>query len=452
MIFRRKIYDQLIDWKCKQNGKTALLIEGARRIGKTTAVMQFAEKEYRSNLVIDFSKASDEVKGYFSKHINDLDTLFMLLSTQYGVALHERESLIVFDEVQLCPKAREAIKHLVADGRYDYVETGSLISIRDNVKDILIPSEEHAVKMYPMDFEEFCEALGEEMLVDYIRQCYIKIQHLERELHDKAMLMFKQYMLIGGMPQSVAAFIEYKKKFEPVDEKKRDILALYRNDMGKIESGYRSKVIKVFDQIPGLLSKHEKRVRMSNISTDSSTEQMENAFFWLADSMIVNECVKSSDPNVVLSLTEDRTYIKCYLGDTGLLVSHAFDENQLLEDEVYKQILNDKLEINKGMLYGNLIAQMLIANGHRLFYYTEYNPDKHRNDIEIDFMLSSGGKTKAKIIPIEVKSGKRYQTKSLEKFIKKYGKRIDTAYIIHPKNLAVKNDVVCIPAYMTFCL
>lgn len=266
------------------------------------------------------------------------------------------------------------------------------------------------------------------------------------------MLMFKQYMLIGGMPQSVAAFIEYKKKFEPVDEKKRDILALYRNDMGKIESGYRSKVIKVFDQIPGLLSKHEKRVRMSNISTDSSTEQMENAFFWLADSMIVNECVKSSDPNVVLSLTEDRTYIKCYLGDTGLLVSHAFDENQLLEDEVYKQILNDKLEINKGMLYENLIAQMLIANGHRLFYYTEYNPDKHRNDIEIDFMFSSGGKTKAKIIPIEVKSGKRYQTKSLEKFIKKYGKRIDTAYIIHPKNLAVKNDVVCIPAYMTFCL
>ena len=452
MIFKRKIYDTLLEWKRRQNGKTALLIEGARRIGKTTIVMEFAEREYRSRLIIDFSKARDEVKGYFTKYTDDLDTLFMMLQTQYGVRLYDRESLIVFDEVQCCPKAREAIKHLVADGRFDYIETGSLISVRENVKDILIPSEEHSIRMYPMDFEEFCDALGEDQLVDYIRECFARKEPLEKSLHEKAMLLFKEYILIGGMPQSVDAFIASHKQFEPADMKKRDILALYRNDMGKIEARYKSTVIRIFDQIPGLLSKHEKRVRINGVASDPASDQLSDAFFWLDNSMIVNMCTRSSDPNAGLSLTEDTSYIKCYMGDTGLLVSHAFDENDLLDEEVYKQILNDKLGINEGMLYENAIAQILTASGHRLFYYTDYNSETHKNDIEIDFLLSCGGKAKSRLIPIEVKSAKRYQTKSLSRFIEKYHRRIETAYIIHPKNYVLKGDIVCIPPYMTICL
>lgn len=452
MLFNRKIYSSLLAWKKQNAGKSALLIEGARRVGKTTTVKQFAANEYRSSLVIDFSKVTEDVKAYFSKYIDDLDTLFMMLSTQFKVDLHERESLIVFDEVQLCPKAREAIKHLVADGRYDFIETGSLISIKDNVKDILIPSEEVSIKMYPMDFEEFCEAMGETQIVNYIRDCFEKREPLERALHQEAMLLFKQYVLVGGMPQSVEAFLDHKKQFEPGDIRKRTILALYRNDMGKIKRAYRNKVISIFDQLPGLLSKHEKRVRLSEVSGSPASDQLEDAFLWLKDSMITNECVRCNDPNVGLSLTEDRTFIKCYMGDTGLLVSHAFDENELLQEEVYKQILNDKLDVNKGMLYENAISQMLKSNGHRLFFYTEYNQEKHRNDIEIDFLISSPGKTKQKIVPIEVKSGKRYQTKSMDRFIAKYKKRVENAYIIHPKNYTIKDNVVCIPPYMTFCL
>lgn len=451
-MFRRKIYQTLLKWKKETNGRKAILVEGARRVGKTTVVKMFAENEYSSCMIIDFSRTSDAVKDYFQIHINDLDTLFMLLQAEFGVRLIDRKSVIVFDEVQFCPKAREAIKHLVADGRYDYIETGSLISIRDNVKDILLPSEEHAIPMYPMDFEEFCDAMGDSPIIDYIRQCFEERQPLERSLHNKAMLLYKEYLLVGGMPQSVKAFVDYRKSFEHADVEKRDILKLYRNDIGKIEGQYRSKVLGIFDQIPGLLAKHEKRVVLSNISKGSSAEQFLDAFFWLNDSMITNECVKCSDPNVGFSLTEDRSSVKCYMGDTGLLVSHAFDENELLEEEVYKQILNDKLALNKGMLYENMVAQMLTANGHRLFYYTEYSQEKHRNDIEIDFLLSCGGRVNSQVIPIEVKSGKNYQTKSLDRFFEKYKKRIMQAYIIHPRNLSFKGDILCIPPYMVFCL
>ena len=451
-MFQRKMYQTLLRWKEEYQGKKAILIEGARRVGKTTVVKAFAENEYDSCMIIDFSKVTDTVKEYFRIHIGDLNTLFMLLQAEFGIRLVEKHSVIVFDEVQFCPKAREAIKHLVADGRYDYIETGSLISIRDNVKDILIPSEEHAVSMYPMDFEEFCMAMGNEPLIQYIRQCFKNRQPLEKSLHYKAMLLYKEYLLVGGMPQSVAAFIDNNQSFEKADIEKRDILSLYRNDIGKIEGLYRSKVLAIFDQIPGLLAKHEKRVVLSTVAKGSSPEQFEDAFFWLDDSMISNECVKCTDPNVGFSLSEDRSYVKCYMGDTGLLVSHAFDENELLEEEIYKLILNDKLSINEGMLYENMVAQMLKANGHRLFYFTRYNPEKHRNDIEIDFLLSSGGKTKNMVIPIEVKSGKRYQTKSLKRFKETYKNRIVQSYIIHPRNLSFKEDIFCIPPYMVFCL
>lgn len=452
MLLKRKVYRKFLTWKEDANGKKALLVEGARRIGKSTVVEEFAKQEYKSYILIDFAKTSDDVKSYFHLYLNDLDTFYMMLSVHYGVQLYIRESIIIFDEVQLFPKAREAIKYLVADGRYDFIETGSLISIKENVKDIVIPSEERHIKMYPLDFEEFCWALNEEPLIAYIRTCFDKREPLERSIHTKAMLLFKQYMLVGGMPMSVVAFLEGKKDFGKADLEKRDILELYRNDIMKIKAQYRSKVLAIFDQIPGLLSRHEKRVVFNRIVEGSSAEQYEETFFWLSDSMVTNECRRTNDPNVGLSLNESDTYIKCYMGDTGLLVSHAFDENELLENEVYKQIFAGKLGLNEGMLYENVIAQMLVANGHRLFFYTHYNEEKKRNDIEIDFIISNNSKTQYKMYPIEVKSGTNYSIESLRKFKVKYKSRIGGCYMIHPRNLTVKEDILCIPPYMTICL
>lgn len=452
MVFRRRIYDKFLDWKRENYGKKALLVEGARRIGKSTIVEEFAKQEYKSYILIDFAKASEDVKSYFYLYLDDLDTFFMLLSVQYGKELFKRESLIIFDEVQLFPKAREAVKYLVADGRYDYIETGSLISIKENVKDIVIPSEERHIKMHPMNFEEFCWALDEKTLIEYIRMCFEKRIALERSIHDKAMLLFKQYLLVGGMPKVVAEFLEGQKNFGAADAEKRDILELYRSDIMKIRAQYRAKVLAIFDQLPGLLSRHEKRVILNRIAEGSNAEQYEETFFWLSDSMVCNECRRTNDPNVGLSLNESDTYIKCYLGDTGLLVSHAFDENELLEDEVYKQILGGKLGLNQGMLYENMIAQMLTANGHRLFFYTQYNEEKKRNDIEIDFIISNNSKTKYKMYPIEVKSGSNYSIESLLRFREKYKNRIGECYIIHPRNLTYKEDILCIPPYMTICL
>lgn len=452
MLFKRKIYDKFLAWKNETGGKKALLVEGARRIGKSTVVEEFAKTEYKSHILIDFSRVPEDIKNYFRLYLNDLDTFYMLLSVQFGVRLYPRESIIIFDEVQLFPKAREAIKHLVADGRYDFIETGSLISIKENVKDIVIPSEERHIKMYPMDFEEFCWALNEEPLIPYIKNCFEKKIPLERSIHDKAMIIFKQYLLVGGMPMSIVAFLQGQKDFGKADLEKRDILELYRNDIMKIKTQYRSKVLAIFDQIPGMLSRHEKRVVFNRIAEGSTADQYEETFFWLSDSMVANECRRTNDPNVGLSLNESDTYIKCYMGDTGLLVSHAFDENELLEHEVYKQIFSGKLGLNEGMLYENIIAQMLTANGHCLFFYTHYSDEKRRNDIEIDFIISNNSKTKYKMYPIEVKSGTHYSTKSLLKFREKYKNRIGGCYIIHPQNLIVKDDILCIPPYMTICL
>ena len=452
MVLKRKIYDKLLEWKRETQGKRAMLIEGARRIGKSTICEEFGKNEYESYILIDFSKRIPEIEEYFEKYLIDLDTFFMMLQTFFGVNLIERKSLVIFDEVQMFPRARAAIKYLVADGRYDYIETGSLISIRENVKDIVIPSEERNIKMYPLDFEEFALAMGEELLIEYIKECYNKKQPLDRSFHNRAMLVFQQYMLVGGMPMPVVLFIENKKNFTLADKEKRDILRLYREDIMKIDSRYRSKVLSIFDQMPGFLSQHEKRVVFKQVQEGSYADQYEDTFFWLSDSMISNECFLCSDPNVGLSLNEVRSYVKCYLGDTGLLVSHAFDENELLEDEVYKQILAGKLQINEGMLYENVIAQMLVANGHKLYFYTHYNSEKHRNDIEIDFLISNNSKLKYKMYPIEVKSGKQYTVTSLTRFREKYKNRIGECYIIHPKNLCVKEGIVCIPPYMTFLL
>lgn len=449
MIFKRKIYQDLLKWKESAAGEKALLIEGARRIGKSTIVEEFGKNEYKSYLMIDFNDASDLVTTSFDRHLNDLDTFFMVLQTEYNVTLFSGESLIIFDEVQKFPKARQSIKKLVKDGRFHYIETGSLISIRDNVKDITLPSEERSLKMFPMDFEEFCEALNEKMLFEYIRKCFAKKQPLEQALHHKAMMLFKQYMLVGGMPKSVDAYIQNGRSFVHADSEKRDILQLYTNDIRKIDGRYKSKVLSIFKQIPGFLSLHEKRVRLSNIEEKSTFPMYQDTFFWLGDSMIVNECFNCNDPNVGLSINEDRTYIKCYMGDTGLLVSQAFQEKELADGELYKEILRDNLGINEGMLFENAIAQCLAANGYELFFYTHYSEEKHRNDMEIDFIISNGSALKPQIYPIEVKSGKRYTTTSLIQFCEKYKKRIGQAYIVHTKNLCEKDGILCIPSYMT---
>ena len=452
MIFKRNIYQKLLEWKEHSAGEKALMIEGARRIGKSTIVEEFAKSEYESYIMIDFNDVSKTVKNAFEHYLNDLDTFFMILSTEYNTELHRRKSIIIFDEVQQFPKARQSIKKLIKDGRYDYIETGSLVSIRENVKDITIPSEERRLKMYPMDFVEFCMAIGEDKMLEYIRRCFSEEKPLEEFLHHKAMMLFKQYILVGGMPKSVAKYIEKDRSFSSADIEKRDILNLYRNDISKADVKYRSKILSIFDQIPAFLSQHEKRVRLSNIEEKSSYPMYQDTFFWLGDSMIANECFKCSDPNVGLSLNEDRTYVKCYMGDTGLLVSHAFSENEISDGELYKQILHDNLGINEGMIFENAIAQQLVSNGYPLFFYTRYSEEKHRNDIEIDFIISNGSKLKPKIFPIEVKSGKRYTTTSLNEFCRLFHHRIGRAYIIHTKNLSVKDGILCIPSYMTFCL
>lgn len=451
-MFERKIYKKLLDWKQNGAGEKALLIEGARRIGKSTIAEEFGKKEYKSYILVDFNDISNVVIDAFEKYLNDLDTFFLILSTEYNKTLYPKESLIIFDEIQKYPKARQSIKKLVKDGRYDYIETGSLISIRENVKQITIPSEERRINMYPMDFEEFCRALGETKMVDYIRKCFNDVKPLEEALHHKAMMLFKQYILVGGMPKAVAKYIDNNRSFAAADIEKRDILSLYRSDIGKIDRSYRSKVLSIFDQIPAFLSQHEKRVRLSSIEEKSTFPMYEDTFFWLGDSMIVNECFNCADPNVGLSLNEERTALKCYMGDTGLLVSHAFDENELAEENLYKQILHDKLSINEGMIFENAIAQCLVANGYRLFFYTQYNSAKKRNDIEIDFLISNGSKTKQKLFPIEVKSGVRYTTTSLTNFMEKHHSRIGQAYIIHTKNLCKQGEILCIPSYMAICL
>lgn len=451
MIYKRKIYQRLVEWK-SGNGRTALLIEGARRVGKSTIVQEFGRREYKTFILIDFNKTTVKIKNLFRNHLDDLDVFFQLLQVETGTRLYERQSLIIFDEVQKFPRAREAVKYLVEDGRFDYIETGSLISIRENVNDIVIPSEEEAAFMNPMDFEEFLLANQEEPLLEYIKECFERKMPLENELHRKAMLLLKQYMIVGGMPQSIEAYIENRKDFYAADTVKRNILKLYHDDIMKADRKYRMKVLGIYNHIPGFLSKHEKRVVLNEIASGGRYDGFADSFFWLDDSRIANVCYGSDDPNVGLALNEKNAQIKCYMGDTGLLISHTFTEKEIQEGELYRKILNDKLSVNRGMFFENLVAQMLTANGHNLFFYTHYNKDKHRNDIEIDFLLSNGSKMNFKVSPIEVKSSKNYSTVSLTEFKEKFKKRIAVPYVIHPKNYKEENGIIYMPIYMAFLL
>lgn len=449
MEIKRKIYSDLLNWKKTVNGKKALLIEGARRIGKSTVAEEFGKNEYRSYILIDFNKASRRTREAFDD-LSDLDIFFQTLSLEYNKRLYPRDSLIIFDEIQKFPKAREAVKYLVADGRYDFLETGSLISIRENVESITIPSEERKLRMYPLDFEEFASYMGEDLLLEYIASCYQKKEPLERSLHVKAMRLFKEYILVGGMPQAVLAYKNGHRDFAAADVEKRDILELYRDDIKKAARRYNSKVSAVFENVPAYLSTHEKKVVLSTIDTAATFDKYDEPLFWLDDSMICSLCYKCSDPNVGFALNKVDSAVKCYLGDTGLLVSLAFSENELADNELYKQIMDGKLSVNQGMIYENAIAQMITAKGKKLYFYTEYSEAKHRNEIEIDFMLSNESKTNLKIFPIEVKSSQNYSATSLNRFKEKYGRRIGRAVIIHPKNYVETEDVTKIPPYMFF--
>ena len=373
--------------------------------------------------------------------------LFMNLMSIYNVTLYHRESLVVFDEVQECPPARQAIKHLVADGRYDYIETGSLISIKRNVKNIIIPSEERHITLYPMDFEEFLWAVGNETMMDAIRMNYGR-KHPMGPLHRKAMELLRQYMIVGGMPQAVLAFVETK-SFERTDRMKRDILALYKADIAKYATGQETHVSGIFDQIPSQLQRHERRFKLSSVSKGGRMRDFQNSFLWLSEAMTVNIAYNTTEPNVGLGMNVERSSLKCYMADTGLLLSMAFDENTIVSEELYRKLLLDKLEVNAGMLMENLVAQMLRAAGHKLYFYSNNSREEASDRMEVDFLISKSAITsRHNISPIEVKSGRRYAITSLNKMIDKYSNYLSTSYVIHTANYAEKDAITYLPVYM----
>lgn len=389
------------------------------------------------------------MKDLFDNYLHDLDTFFLFLSNYYQVKLYPRETLIIFDEVQEFPRARGAIKYLVADGRYDYIETGSLMSIKKNVQDALIPSEEHHVNLYPMDFEEFLWALGDDMLMPFIKERFEKKQPLGPALHRKAMDLFRQYLIVGGMPQAVKEFVE-SRDFDEVDRVKRDILTLYRADMMKHAQGYEIKVARVFDEIPAQLQKHERKFKLADLEKNARMRDYEDALFWLDDAMIVNTCYNSTAPNIGLKLNMDRLTLKCYMADTGLLISHAFDENGIVSEKIYKKILFDKLEVNMGMIVENMVAQMLVASGHKLYFYSNPSREDKNARMEIDFLIAKDKiSNRHNISPIEVKSSTRYTLTSLRKFVTKYKEQTHIPYVIHPNDFKEEDGIVYLPLYMT---
>ena len=446
---RRKIYDELIKWKNESQGKKAILIDGARRVGKSYIAEQFAKENYKTYILIDFSKVSQAVKDLFENYMDNLDYLFTYLSGYFNTKLYERETLFIFDEVQFCPKARGAIKHLVADGRYDYIETGSLVSIKKNVKDILIPSEEHKLRLEPMDFEEFVWAMGNDTLMDFIKMCYNKKIPLEPAMHRKAMDYFKEYLIVGGIPQAVEIYAETR-DFEKVDAVKRDVIELYRDDIRKHAEDVSLKVEQIFDNIPAQLQKHEKKFNLASLDVNARYREYYGAFYWLQDAGLINIAYNTTEPNIGLKLNMDSSSFKCYMFDTGLLLSMAFDEKGLVDEEVYKKILFDKLSFNEGMIIENIVAQMLVSAKKKLYYYSKSSRVDSSERMEIDFLIAKSKITsKHNITPIEVKSGKNYTFSSLNKFKNKYKDYLNKSIIVHQGDLKEENDVLYLPIYMT---
>ena len=436
----------MLHWKQEAQGKSALMIDGARRIGKSYIVEEFAKNEYKSYVLVDFNNANADLMEIFDKYLKNLEMFFSYLGLYFNVTLYPRDTVIIFDEVQLYPQARAAIKYLVKDGRYDYIETGSLVSINRNVKDIVIPSEEQRINMYPMDFEEYLWAMGDEQIMPFIHACFEKRQPLG-PLHRKAMDYFRHYMIVGGMPQAVAEYVETN-DFMKVDRIKRNILSLYKADIEKYAVGNETKVKAIFDEIPSALSKHEKKFRLADISDKARYREYESAFFWLAESRVVNICYNSTAPDIGLRLNEERTTLKCYMGDTGLLISHAFNLKSVMGNELYLKLALGRLEVNEGMLVENVVSQMLTASGHELFFYS--NSSKVAEDrMEIDFLISKPVITnRHNISPIEVRSGKKFTTTSLDKLKTKFAPMLAESYVLHTGDVEVKEGVIYLPLYM----
>ena len=437
-VFRRKIYDDILDWKRKNDGRTALLVEGARRIGKSTIVEEFARNEYKSYILIDFNTASAEVKSLFDDLMN-LEFIFLRLQQAYSTQLFERNSVIVFDEVQQCPKARQAIKYLVKDGRYDYIETGSLISIRKNIENITIPSEEDRIQMNPMDYEEFRWALGDTVTVPLLKSFWEKKIPLGAA-HRDAMRNLRLYLLVGGMPQAVNAYLDTN-NLRTVDEVKRRIILLYREDFAKIDKT--GKVSSLFMSVPAALSRNASRYVPSSVIGNVADDKMSELLMNLEDSKTVNIAHHADDPNIGLPVSASYDKFKIFLADTGLFVTLAFWDKDFTENIIYDKLLSDKLSVNLGYVYENLIAQMLVASGNRLFYHTWKKDEKHYS--EIDFLLSRG----AKLCPVEVKSSGYKAHASLDAFCDKYSARVGNRYLIYTKDLAKDNGTTLLPAYMT---
>lgn len=440
-MFKRKIYEKIKEWKTESNGKTALLIEGARRVGKSTVVEEFAKTEYDSYILIDFSIAAPQIVELFND-MSNLNFFFLQLQLQYNIDLQERKSVIIFDEVQLCPKARQAIKVLVKDGRYDYIETGSLISIKKNVKDILIPSEERKLQMFPMDYEEFLWALGNDKTPKLLKTVFDSKKGIGDQTNRKLMKEFRLYMLVGGMPQAVYEYIT-SNNFRKVDMVKRDILDLYEDDFKKIDSTGRLAML--FEAIPSQLNKNTKGFQTKKVidSYKTSDNSILSMISELKDSKVVNVAYHANDPNVGLSAYKDLTKFKLYMGDTGLFVTLMFKDKDFTENTIYEKLLNDNLSANLGYLYENAVAQILTATGNELFYYTFPNVTQKKN-YEIDFILAK----KNKICPIEVKSSNYKKHASIDEFYKKFSSRILQRYIIHTKDLSKDADILCLPIYL----
>lgn len=437
-IFKRKLYDRLLEWKRVQNGKTAILIEGARRVGKSTLVEQFAKKEYESYILIDFNEASEEVTALFNNLMN-MDYIFLQLQSIYNVVLKKRKSVIIFDEVQNCPRARQAIKYLVKDGRYDYIETGSLISIKKNTKNITIPSEEERVTLYPMDYEEFRWAMGDEATMPLLRTFYDNKLPLT-QAHREAMRNFRLYLLVGGMPQAVEAYLETN-NFSMVDLAKRGVIRIYQDDFQKLDPSGRLETL--FMNIPSQLSQTNNRFKpyavLGKVDDDKLMEFLKD----LEDSKTTLFAYHSNDPNVGMSLTKDISKFKIFCADTGLFVTLAFWDKDYTENVIYQKLLNDKLSTNLGYVYENMIAQMLATSGNKLFYYTWPKDETH--NYEIDFLLSHG----TKLQPIEVKSSGYNTHKSLDVFCEKYSHIVERRYLIYTKDLKTDKGTILLPVYMT---
>lgn len=438
MPFKRKIYSKLLDWKKESLGKTAVLVEGARRIGKSTIVEEFGKNEYKSYILIDFTKVSKTVIQLFDD-LSDLDYLFLQLQVILKKDLYKRESLIIFDEVQFCPKARQAIKHLVADGRYDYIETGSLISIKKNVKDILIPSEEQKIEMFPMDYEEFLWALNDNQTYSSLKMLWEQKKSFGDDLNRILLKNFRLYMLVGGMPQAVNAYIE-SNNFRIVDEVKRNILNLYEEDFKKLDPSGKASLL--FKAIPSQLEKNASRYQVSSVLENERASSVLELISEMENSKTVLISYHCSDPNVGLTRTKNLEKFKMFVCDTGLFTTMIFKDKDFTENIIYEKLLTGKLEANLGYLYENIVAQILTANGNKLFYYTFLN-EKSRHNYEIDFLLTR----KNKICPLEVKSGGYKKHISLEAFCDKFSSRILEKYLVYTKEFRKDEDIFCIPVY-----